>query len=105
VRKPDVSVVLRQRFPNEEIPSGDIAIFPDLAVEVVSPNDMYEEVERKVNEYLGAGVRIVWVVSPEAQTVLVRRPNKACTALDVTDTLSGEDVLPGFACPVAELLV
>src|SRR5688572_15630723 len=45
VRKPDVSVVLRERFPNEEIPKGDITIFPDLAVEVVSPNDMYEEVE------------------------------------------------------------
>lgn len=103
VRKPDVSIVLRGRFPNEETPEGDIPIPPDLAVEVVSPNDTYEEVETKVVEYLAAGVRLVWVVSPTAKTVLVRRPDKSAVALDVTDALNGEDVLPGFACPVAEL--
>jgi Uma2 family endonuclease len=103
LRKPDASVVLRGRFSNEETPAGDIAIPPDIAVEVVSPNDTYEEVERKVVEYLAANVRLIWVLSPESKTVLIRRPNKTCTALDITDTLTGEDVLPGFSCPVAEL--
>jgi Uma2 family endonuclease len=103
VRKPDVSFVIRGRFPDERIPKGDILLAPDLAVEVVSPNDLYEEVELKVNEYLSAGVRLVWVVSPSAKTILVRRPNKSCTTLDRTDTLNGEDVLPGFSCSVAEL--
>jgi Uma2 family endonuclease len=103
VRKPDVSLVVRGRLTDEQIPKGDVLIAPDLAVEVVSPNDLYEEIEVKVNEYLGAGVRLVWVVSPEARTVVVRRSNKTCMALNVTDTLSGEDVLPGFSCPVAEL--
>jgi hypothetical protein len=46
---------------------------------------------------------LVWVITPSAKSVLVRRPNKTCTALDVNDSLSGEDVLPGFACPVADL--
>jgi Uma2 family endonuclease len=103
VRKPDASFVAKGRFPNEVVPKGDISIAPDLVVEVVSPNDLYEEIEPKVIEYIRAGIRMVWVISPTAKTVLVRRPNKTCTALDVNDTLSGEDVLPGFACSVAEL--
>jgi Uma2 family endonuclease len=105
IRKPDVAFVASGRLVNEQTPKGDIPLAPDLVAEVVSPNDTYEEVEVKVNEYLGAGVRLVWVVSPTAKTVLVRRPDKTCTALDVNDTLTGEDVLPGFTCPVAELFV
>jgi Uma2 family endonuclease len=105
VRKPDVSFVTRGRLSNEAAPEGDIPLSPDLAVESVSPNDTYEEVEVKVNEYLGAGVRLVWVISPTTKTILVRRPNKTCAVLDINDTLTGEDVLPGFTCPVAELFV
>jgi len=103
LRKPDASVVVRGRFVNDEVPKGDIAIPPDLAVEVVSPNDFYEEIEEKVTEYLGAGVRLVWVVNPSTKSVLVRRPNATCTAVDANGTLTGEDVLPGFSVPVAEL--
>src|SRR5436190_23279128 len=55
VRKPDVSVVLRGRLADERIPKGDIPLAPDLAVESVSPNDTYEEIEVKVGEYLRAG--------------------------------------------------
>ena len=103
MRRPDLSLVARGRFPNEVVPDFDIPIPPDLCAEVVSPNETYEQIEDKVVEFLGVGVRLFWIVSPEAKTVLVRRPNKTCTALDVTDILNGEDVLPGFTCPVAEL--
>ena len=103
VRKPDVSVIVRGRLQDERSPKGDILIAPDLVVESVSPNDTYEEIEVKVVEYLRAGVRLVWVFSPEAKTILVRRPDKSAVMLDVTDTLSGEDVVPGFSCPVADL--
>ena len=103
VRKPDVCFVARGRFPNEAIPKGEILLPPDLAVEVVSPNDTYEEVEVKVNEYLGAGIRLVWVISPTCKTVVVRRPDKTAALLDATDTLTGESVVPGFSCPVEEL--
>jgi Uma2 family endonuclease len=105
VRKPDASVVLRGRFADEQLPEGDISIAPDIAVESVSPNDTYEEVEAKVGEYLGAGVRIVWVISPDTKTVLIRRPDKSAATLDATDVLSGENVIPGFTCPVADLFV
>jgi Uma2 family endonuclease len=103
VRKPDVSVVVRGRFADEQIPKGDISLAPDLVVESVSPNDTYEEIEVKVMEYLRAGVRLVWVISPEAQTVLIRRPDKSAATLEVSDKLDGEKVIPGFSCPVADL--
>jgi Uma2 family endonuclease len=103
VRKPDVCFVARGRFSDEVIPKGDILLAPDLTVEVISPNDTYEEVEVKVNEYLGAGVRLVWVISPESKTIVIRRPDKTAAWLDSTDTLSGENVVPGFSCPVIDI--
>jgi Uma2 family endonuclease len=103
VRKPDVCFVARGRFPDEVVPKGHILLAPDLAVEVVSPNDTYEEVEAKVNEYLVAGVRLVWVISPESKTIVIRRPDKTAAWLDSSGTLSGENVVPGFSCPVVDI--
>lgn len=103
IRIPDSSVVLAGRFPNEEVPDGYILIPPDLAIEVLSPNDLAEEVEAKVNEYLTAGVRLVWVVSPMSRTVQVRRPDSTSATVSESKTLSGEDVLPGFSRKLADL--
>ena len=71
VRKPDVSFVRKGRFPKDRIPKGYIRIAPDLAVEVLSPNDLADDAEAKVEESLDAGVRLVWVISPKAETVTV----------------------------------
>jgi Uma2 family endonuclease len=103
VRKPDCAFVAAGRLPNDRSPSGDITIAPDLVVEVVSPNDTYEEIATKVLDYKSAAVKLIWVVSPESKTVLVRRQDGTCSELDESGSLSGDDVLPGFACPVAEL--
>jgi Uma2 family endonuclease len=103
VRKPDVSFVRLGRFPDERVPRGDITLVPDLVVEVVSPNDLYEEVEQKVAEYRSAGVPLVWLVIPGTRTVLVRRADGTATEAGPDGTLDGEDVLPGFRVPVAEL--
>jgi len=105
LRRPDASFIANGRLPNNQPPKGDIQIAPDLAVEVVSPNDLYEEVEAKVNEYLAAGVKLVWVVSPGSRTVLIRRPDDTCVLVRESGELSGENVVPGFACKVAELFV
>jgi Uma2 family endonuclease len=102
VRKPDVAFVRLGRFPNDQLPMGYATLAPDLAVEVVSPNDLYEELEKKVVEYFRAGVRLVWVVSPESRTVLVQRPDGPSRRLFETDELLGEEVLPGFRCLVSE---
>jgi Uma2 family endonuclease len=75
-------------------------------VEVVSPNDTSEEVDEKVIEWLKAGVRLVWVVSPALKTVRIHRPrtagNGSVSLLLAEDTITGEDVIPGFSAKVAE---
>lgn len=103
VRKPDASFVRAGRFENDELPEGFITIPPDLAVEVVSPNDRYYEVETKVEEYLEAGVLLVWVINPDNRNVRVFRQGRPPVQLGVGDELTGNDVLPGFRCAVAEL--
>ena len=105
LRKPDMSFVAESRLPDGRTPRGDFGIAPDLAVEVVSPNDTYEEVTRKVYDYKQAAVKLIWVIDPATRTVLVRRLDGSVSELDETGTLSGEDVIPGFTCPVAELFV
>ena len=105
VRKPDAAVIVSGRLPNDKWPKGDIPIAPDLAVEAVSTHDTYEEVAVKVAEFKSAGVKLIWVISPETRTVLIRRLDGTCAEVGEAGTLSGEDVLPGFACAVAELFV
>jgi Uma2 family endonuclease len=107
VRKPDVSFIRPGRLPGEQAPKGHCRIPPDLAVEVVSPGDLSYEIEEKVAEYLAAGVPLVWVVHPPTRTVRVHRPRSSprgeISNLRDSDTLSGEDVLPGFSCSVSEV--
>ena len=103
VRKPDVSFIRLGRLANEELPTGHIRLAPDLAVEVVSPNDLYYEVEEKVREYRQAGVRLVWIVAPPSRSVLVRRLDGTIAEVHEGDELSGEDVVPGFRCRVADV--
>ena len=103
VRRPDASFIARGRLESEAFPKGHVQIPPDLAVEVVSPNDLFYEVEEKIGEYLDAGVRLVWVVNPQERTVQVFRPDGSNTRLLENDELAGEEVIPGFRCRVAEL--
>lgn len=105
VRKPDASFVAKGRLPDDTTPDGHIKLAPDLAIEVVSPNDLAGEVDMKIVEYLSAQVRLVWVIWPQTKTVHVRRLNGTSDVLTESDTLSGEDVVPGFTCRVAELFV
>jgi Uma2 family endonuclease len=105
VRKPDVSLVLRDRLPAEQLDAGFLTLPPDLAIEVVSPNDLAYEVEEKVEEYLGAGVRLVWVVYPSTRTIHIHRGDGSTAVARSPDELSGEDLLPGFCCRVGEIFV
>ncbi len=103
VRKPDVAVVLKARLPANELEAGFLPLAPDLAVEVISPNELAEDVERKIVEYLTAGVRLVWVLYPSTRSVHVFRADGSTTALRESDSLDGGEVLPGFSVPVADL--
>jgi Uma2 family endonuclease len=106
VRKPDVSFIRLGRIPNGIIPEGHCRIHPDLAVEVVSPNDTAYELEDKVFEYLQAGVPLIWVIYPPTKTIRIHRPRTSAqgpvSELMDADMITGEDVLPGFTCAVKE---
>jgi Uma2 family endonuclease len=104
VRSPDVSFVAAGRFADGRPPVGFIAFAPDLAVEVLSPSDRRGDVLEKVGEYLDAGTRLVWVIDPEKRTAAVHRSLTEVRVISETDSLDGEDVVPGFACPLRDVL-
>lgn len=100
VRGPDVSFYSVARHPH---PPGEwFDIPPDLAVEVLSPSDRRGPVRGKIREYLANGVRLVWLVDPDAETVTVYAGTLRGVEFDSTDTLDAPDVLPGFTCRVAD---
>jgi len=103
VRGPDVAVVTRQRADRAGDLRRSFPGAPDLAVEVVSPSNSPVELHAKVADYLAAGTRLVWVVDPEVETVTVYRDLLAPRTLLASDSLAGEDVVPGFQVEVAEL--
>jgi Uma2 family endonuclease len=102
-RLPDVSFVAAERIPLEGEPEGIWPIAPDLAVEIISPNDLYEKVNSKVLEYLAAGVQQVWLVSPEHKTVTIFRSPTEVTVFSEDSELASEDLLPGFRCRLSDL--
>ena len=102
VRAPDVWFVARDRMPPEP-GEGFGQVAPDLAVEVMSPSDRPDDVQSKVLEYLAAGTRLVWVAFPRTRTVTVYRSAQSIRLLSPEETLTGDDVVPGFSCKVAEL--
>lgn len=105
IRKPDVSFVAKGRLPNNKVPRGNGKFVPDFAAEVVSPNDEVEPQEQKIDEYLRAGVKLVWVVCPNTQVVYVYRPDGTAARKTRTDSLDGESIFPGLTLPVADLFI
>jgi len=106
VRRPDVSFIRLDRMSSEEAMSeGHVGIVPDLAVEVISANDLAYDIDEKVDEYETAGVKLIWIVNPEMRTVRVHRVDGTVRLLREKDELDGEHVLPGFRCRVGELFL
>jgi Uma2 family endonuclease len=106
VRRPDVSFIRLERLSiDRAMAEGHNHVAPDIAVEVISPNDLAYEVDAKVEEFLEAGARLIWVVNPETRTVEVHRSQGQGTILREQDELTGEDVLSGFRCRVADLFL
>lgn len=101
VRIPDVSFTRIDRLPPGGPPKGHNRVPPDLVVEVISPNDQAEDVLAKIDDYQLAGIPLIWVVNPRNRTIRPYLLSGAGPALHVGDTLEGNEVLPGFSCPVA----
>lgn len=98
VYSPDVGFVRGDRLPNG-MPEKFIPFAPDLAVEVVSPTDKADEIQRKVENYMKYGTRVLWVVYSKTKSVAVHTP-QGSTTVDIDGTLDGGDVLPGFKLPL-----
>jgi Uma2 family endonuclease len=104
-RRPDLAFVSVERWPlNRDIPlEGDWEVIPDLAVEVISPNDLFEEVISKVNEYFRLGVKQVWLVLPREKQVYTYSSPTTVRILTAGEELEGGNLLPGFRLPLAHL--
>ena len=104
LRAPDVAFISKKRLEKAGgIPEKFADFPPDLAVEVLSPEDTASEILRKVEEYLSASVPLVWVVDPTTQTVTVYHSLQDIKMLSANQELDGGKVLPGFRVPVAEI--
>lgn len=103
VRAPDVSFLAASRIPPTGLPPGYVEGAPDVAAEVVSPDDTAAEIEEKVQEYLRHGSRLVLVVHPRTRTVTAYRPDGSARVLRGDDTIEGGDVVPGFALSIRAL--
>jgi Uma2 family endonuclease len=104
VRKPDVSFIRYGRLPGAQLPDDWIKIRPDLAVEVVSPNDMADELDEKLADYEKAGVPLIWVIYLGSRTAMVYRGDGTVNRLHEDDELSGEAIIPGFRCRLRDIL-
>jgi Uma2 family endonuclease len=104
-RRPDVAFVSTARWPlDRALPrTGDWGVVPDLAVEVISPNDVFKDVLAKVREYFHYGVQVVWVIAPEEEQVYVYDAPTHVRILTVQDELTGGEVVPGFRMPLVHL--
>jgi Uma2 family endonuclease len=103
LRAPDVCFVAQGRLPAGRLPKGFGELAPDLVVEVLSPDASPREVLDKVGEYLSAGARMIWIIDPKTESAVVYRSLTQIGQVTKDGALDGEDLLPGFTLPLAEL--
>jgi Uma2 family endonuclease len=99
----DAAFLTKDQLPARRSREGYLETIPALVVEVKSKNDTNTEIVEKIADYLAAGVRVVWVADPEKQTWTIHRSGQPPLALGVGDTLTADEIIPGFAVPIAEL--
>ncbi len=102
MRAPDVAFVSAERLREVASSPGYFPGPPDLAVEIVSPNDRHSEVEEKVEMWLRYGVRMVVTLNPQTRTATVYRSLDSIWMIRGQGRLEGEDVIPGWELPLAE---
>jgi Uma2 family endonuclease len=103
VRAPDCAFISKQNLPDAMPQEGFWPGAPDLAVEVLSPNDRTGEVEEKIEAWLAKGTHAVWIVDPKLQTVTTYEPGNRVSVKSTGQTLDGGNVVPGFTCSVDDL--
>ena len=103
-RSPDVSFVAKDRLRGlKKLPKGFFQGAPDLAVEIISPSNTFDEIHTKIVEYFDSGSKLVWVIHPDEESVLVYHKPQPDKLLQRSDSLDGETIIPGFTVPFTEL--
>ncbi len=103
---PDMSFIVPERVPSVAYRGSYLALTPDWVIEISSPHDYRPHMQRKMQVYLAAGIRLGWVIWPNSQTVDVWRPGDATLPSRIatpTDTLDGADIIPGLTMPVSQI--
>jgi Uma2 family endonuclease len=100
---PDAAFVVKRSLPVRMSPEGYFETIPELVVEIRSKNESPADVRGKAEEYLEAGVQIVWIIEPQSKAVTVFRPKERARVFKIGDVLTAKGVIPGFKVPVVEL--
>jgi Uma2 family endonuclease len=100
---PDVSFLSAARIPEEGETDKKWPLAPDLAAEVISVNETWLKVNRKVRDYFAAGVKQVWLLSPELREAHIYDSARTMKVLSEDDDLTHDTLLPGFRCRISEL--
>lgn len=103
VRGIDISFVGNEKLAKFGIPESFFPAAPDLAVEVISPGNTSDEIQNKIEEYLSAGTKLIWIVYPKQKMIHVHRQSSVIKILRATDELDGEEVIPNFKCKLSEI--
>lgn len=104
VRKPDVAFLSKKQLSQAVWNAPYCPVVPDLVVEAVSPHDLSVDLAIKIEMYRSAGVKLIWIIWPDARVANVERIDGSMTKLHASDFLDGEDVLPGFRVRLEDVL-
>jgi Uma2 family endonuclease len=103
VRAADIAFIRQERVPSLEARQHIMEVIPDLVVEILSKHDTVEQISGKIDDWLGAGVQMLWVVDPFQRTVTIYQPRHDPALLGEHGILEADPVVAGFRCPVAEI--
>jgi Uma2 family endonuclease len=102
-RAPDLAFIAKSNMPSKMPDDGFWPGAPDLAVEVLSPSDRTGEVDEKIEAWLAAGCAAVWIVDPKLETVTIYLSRTNVQVKTAGEMLTGDAIVAGFSCVVAEL--
>ncbi len=102
--RPDGGFIKAGRLPGNRFPKGFLKIAPDMVFESISPNELAGYTMQKIEDYLSAGVRLVWVLYPETRIATVYRLDGTSSVVPAGGALDGEDVIPGFRCELETIM-
>ncbi len=103
VRGIDVAFVGNEKLKEHGIPEKYFPVAPDIAVEVISPGNTFDEIQDKIIEYIASGATLVWIIYPKQKMVQIHKKSNVIQVLREKDELSGEDVLPDFKLKLEEI--